>query len=437
MPQLNSAPAARNDDASRAETLLLAIVNIGQLATFRGSGRLRTGAELREPALVRDAALVCEGSRILFTGPAAEMPSVPREAEVIDADGRAVLPGFVDAHTHLVFAGDRLDEFERRVRGESYEQITAAGGGIRSTVRATRTASEEELLELARGRFQRALRGGTTAFEVKSGYGLSIEDEMKMLRVVRRLREETGARISGTFLGPHAVPPEWDGRADEYLALVVEEMLPAVAREGLAEHADIFCERGAFSPAQARRYFAAAQKLGFRLRAHVDQLTESGGAILAAETGCTTADHLEQTGAEGIAALAAARVQPVLLPASVYALGRTRYPDARAMIAAGLAPVLATDFNPGSSPTLAMPMVLSLAATQMRMEPWECLTAATVNAAHSLGWGSELGVLEAGRRADFAIHDVRDPRELAYWFGSDTALATVIGGRVAWRRERW
>jgi imidazolonepropionase len=409
--------------------MTIAIVNCGELLTLRGPARPRVGTELRDLGIVRQGAILIRSGRIAYAGRARGM-NAPRGAKVIDARGRVVMPGFVDAHTHLVFGGNRVAEFEQRIAGATYESIAAAGGGILSTVRATRAASEASLLDSAERRLRWMIRNGTTALEIKSGYGLSLEAELKMLRVIRALRERSGLRVAATFLGAHTVPRPYQGRAAAYLDRVINEMLPIVAREKLAEFADVFCEKGAFNPAQSRRYLAAAQAHGFKLRTHVDQMTRNGGAQLAARMGAVTADHLEQTGADGIAALRRANVQPVLLPGSVYALGKSKYADARAMITAGLAVVLATDFNPGSSPIPSMPLVLSLAATQMRMTPAESITATTINAAHSLGWGSELGSLETGKRADVVIHDCLDHRELAYYAGVEPAAAVVAGGKI-------
>jgi imidazolonepropionase len=344
------------------------------------------------------------------------------------------LPGFVDAHAHPVFAGSRADEFERRASGATYQEIAAAGGGIRATVRRTRSATEDELVATARRRARWFLRNGTTTVEAKSGYGLSVEDELKMLRAVRRLNAEDGLRYVPTFLGAHEVPDEYRERRAQYVDLVVREMLPRVAGEGLAEYCDVFCEEKVFDVEESRKILTAARASGLKLRMHADQLSLSGGAKLAAELGAKTADHLEHTDAAGIAALRAANVQPVLVPGSVYALGSTRYPSARAMIDAGLAVVIATDFNPGSSPTPSMPMILSLASTHMKMTPAEAITAATVNAAYSLDRGAETGSLEAGKRADFVIHDVADWRELAYFFGIEHADAVFVGGNCVFRR---
>jgi imidazolonepropionase len=302
-------------------------------------------------------------------------------------------------------------------------------------VRRTREASETELLEAARRYRLWFLRGGTTTIEAKSGYGLSIEAELKMLRVIRQLGADCSARYAATFLGAHEIPDEFQSNPDAYVDLVIAEMLPRVRAERLAEYCDIFCEPAIFPEEKARDILMVARELGFGLRVHADQFHCDGAARLAAELGAATADHLEFTNQEGLRALAQADVQPVLLPASAYHLGSARYPGARRMIELGLAIVLATDFNPGSSPTCSMPFVLSLAATHMRLTPAEAITAATINAAYSLSRGREIGSLEPGKRADFVIHDCEDYRELAYFSGRDTALAVWVEGRQVYERE--
>jgi imidazolonepropionase len=413
----------------------LAVFNCSQLVTLAGPRRPRTGVEMRELSIVAGGAMLVRGGRVERAGTRAEIePLVDGGCEVLDAGGRVVAPGFVDAHAHPVFAGHRADEFEMRAEGRSYQEIAAAGGGIRSTVRRTRAATDEELFAAALGRERWFLRTGTTTVEAKSGYGLSVDDELKMLRVVRRLNAEGRLSYVPTFLGAHEVPDEYRGRSGEYVRLVVEEMLPRAAADGLAEFCDVFCEERVFTVEESRRVLEAARAHGLSLRVHADQLTRGGGALLAASLGAKTADHLEHTDAEGVAALKAAGVQPVLLPGSVYALGSARYPEARAMIEAGLAVVLATDFNPGSSPTPSMTMILSLASTHMKMTPAEAMVAATVNAAYSLNRGDEVGTLEAGKRADFIVHDCADYRELGYFFGVEHAHAVYVGGRPAYER---
>jgi len=406
-----------------------------------GPKRPRVAAEMAELAIIRDGGMLIRGGKIDSVGPSDEIEKKSHGAEMVDAGGRVVLPGFVDAHTHLIFAGNRLDDFERRARGESYEQIFKAGGGIWSTVEKTRAASEQDLLVQAKKHAEWFLRCGTTTVETKSGYGLTLEDELKILRVMRSLNEQSPLEIVPTFLGAHAVPrtvaqtilpASQDSQtglsASRYIDLVIDEMLPRVVKEKLAEFCDVFCERGYFDTEQSRRILTTATKLGLKLRIHADQLSNLGGAKLAAELETTTADHLEKTDGHGIAALKSAGVQPVLLPGSVYALGSPDYPRAREMIEAGLAVVIATDFNPGSSPTASMPMILSLACTQMKMSPAEAITAATINAAYSLNRGDRIGSLEFGKLANIAVFDCDDYREIAYWFGIPQTHAVYVRG---------
>jgi len=408
----------------------LAVLHASELLTLAGTERPRTGQEMSNLAIIQDGGmLICDG-RIEIVGPSDEIEKSRGEAEIVDVGGRVVLPGFVDAHTHLVFAGTRLDDFERRARGETYEQIAAAGGGIWSTVEKTRATSDSDLFEQAKKHASWFLKCGTTTVEAKSGYGLTVNDELKILRVIRRLNDETPLEFVPTFLGAHAVPR--DISPNEYIDLVINEMLSRIASEKLAEFCDVFCEQGYFGIEQSKEILTAAKKLGLKLRIHADQLTNSGGAKLAAELKATTADHLEKTDERGIAAMKSARVQPVLLPGSVYALGSRCYPRAREMIEAGLAVVIATDFNPGSSPSPSMPMMLSLACTQMRMSPAEALTASTINAAYTLGRGDKIGSLEPGKLANFSIFDCEDYRELAYWFGFSQAHSVYVRGERVW-----
>jgi imidazolonepropionase len=414
----------------------LAVINCGELVTLAGPPRPRIRGEMKELSILRGAAMLVRGGRIERIGSDAEIASgITSDYQVVDAGGRSVLPGFVDAHTHPVFGGTRVDEYELRAGGATYEQIAAAGGGIRSTVRKTRAASEDELFEQALRRSWWFTRVGTTTIEAKSGYGLTLESELRMLRVIRRLSSEGHLGLVPTFLGAHEVPDEFRGRTDDYVELVIGEMLPAVAGCQLAEYCDVFCEPKIFDGAAALRILGAARRLGLGIRVHADQLSRSGAAEVAAEAGAATADHLEQIDVKGIEALSRAQVQPVLLPASVYTLGSKRFAPARAMIDAGLAVVLATDFNPGSSPTPSIPFILSLACTQTRMTPAEALTAATINAAYSLGRGDSIGSLEPGKQADFVIHDCRDYREIPYFAGIEPALETFVKGRLVYSRR--
>ena len=411
---------------------MLAVINCKQLVTLAGPERPRVGPEMRDLSIIDDGAMLVHDDRIEKVGTRAEIePLIGQGCDVVDAGARIVLPGFVDSHTHPVFAGKRANEFEERASGTTYQEIAARGGGIQATVKATRAASLDELIERGKRYGEWFLRSGTTTIEAKSGYGLSLADELKILRAIRRLNAETPLSYVPTFLGAHDIPPEFRSRRDDYVSLLIKEMLPRVAEEKLAEYCDVFCEQKVFTTDESKRILSAARGHGFGLRMHADQLSLSGGAKLAAELGVTTADHLEHTDDAGIAALKSADVQPILLPGSVYALGSTRYPAARAMIDAGLAVVLATDFNPGSSPTPAMPMILSLASTQMKMSPAESITATTINAACSLGRGAEIGSLAAGKRADFVVHDVDDYRELAYFFGFEHAWQVFAGGELA------
>jgi imidazolonepropionase len=404
--------------SSENESKPVAVINCSQVVTLAGPARPRVGPEMRELGIVSRGGLFVRDGLIERVGTVAEVEAlIDDETTVVDAGGRVLLPGFVDAHTHPVFAGTRMDEFEERSRGATYQEIAARGGGIQSTVNRTRAASVDELVAIGRRYADWFLRSGTTTIEAKSGYGLSLEDELKILRAIKRLDRETSLRYVPTFLGAHSIPPEYRSRRDEYVSLIVDEMLPQVAQQQLAEYCDVFCEEKVFTADESWKILSAARCHGLGLRMHADQLSLSGGAKLAAELGTVTADHLEHTDAAGIEALRGAGVQPVLLPGSVYALGSSRHPAAREMIDAGLAIVLATDFNPGSSPTPSMTMILSLAATHMKMTPAEAITATTINAAYSLNRGDKLGSLEPGKIADFVIHDAEDYRELAYFFG--------------------
>jgi imidazolonepropionase len=410
--------------------MLTAVVNIGQLVTLSGPARARVGSELRVLSVISDAAMLIEGDRITATATHAELRArITPIDTVIDAEGRCVTPGFVDAHTHIVFAGNRADEFEKRIAGATYQDIAAAGGGIQRTVKLTRAATEDALLAAARRHRDWMLRGGTTTLEAKSGYGLDGDSELKMLRVLRRLDEEGPARMVPTLLAAHTIPPEFAGRRIEYVRWIADELIPAVADARLARYCDAFCDDHAFTVEESRIVLAAAKTHGLGLRVHAEQFRPGTGAALAAELGAATADHLETATDGTFLQLRAAGVQPVLLPGSVFALGRTQYPPARKMVDLGLPIVLATDFNPGSSPVPSMAFILSLACIQMGLSPAEALSAATINAAWSLGLGNETGSLQPGKKADFLLHEFSDYRELAYFIAAPLRPRVFIAGR--------
>jgi imidazolonepropionase len=406
-----------------------AIINIGQLVTLAGPARPRVGKELRDLAVIKDAALLIEEGRIVAAGTYADLVSdIPSIADIVDAGGLCVTPGFIDAHTHLVFAGNRAAEFEQRIAGATYQQIAASGGGILRTVALTRAADTDELLASTRRHRDWMLRCGTTTIEAKSGYGLDSATELRMLQVLAQLNIEGPSRIVPTLLAAHTVPPEYAGRRKEYVYWIAEELIPDVVSAGLARFCDAFCDDHAFTLDETRIVLSAAKRKGLRLRIHAEQFRPDTGAALAAELGAATADHLETITEETIHQLRIAAVQPVLLPGSVFALSRKQYPPARKMIDLELAVVLATDFNPGSSPICSMPFILSLACLEMGLLPAEALTAATINAAYSLDMGKTVGSLEPGKQADFLIHEFDDYRELAYFIAAPARPRVFIDG---------
>jgi imidazolonepropionase len=399
--------------------------NIAQLATCRpegGQGDIH---------VVDDAALVWDGGVILWVGPEKELPAEYRGAERTDAGGRLVIPGLIDCHTHLAFAGWRADEFEQRIQGRSYLEIARGGGGIAATVRQTRAASEPELLQRA-GCFLEQMRAlGVTTVECKSGYGLEPEAELKLLRVYRSLARDQPTRIVPTLLGAHVVPPEFRQNRTAYVDLVVEEMIPAVARQKLAVSCDVFIEESAFSIDEARRILRAGQNAGLGAKLHADQLTSGGGAELAAELHALSADHLESISADGIRAMASAGVVAVSLPLASLYLGQQPMP-ARRLIEAGVPVAVATDFNPGSAPSYHLPLALTLACTLQRMTPSESLKGATCYAARAVGLDTRIGSLEPGKAADFAIIDAPDVNHWLYHFRPNACVTTLIGGIRRW-----
>jgi len=355
--------------------------------------------------------------------------SAPVPATLVDCGGRLVTPGLVDAHTHAVFGKPRLEDQARRAQGVSYQALAAAGGGILSTVADFRVRPRDELRELAAARLEAIAALGTTALEIKSGYGLAVEAELKQLRLIAWLRERSPLRIVSTFLGAHEIPGEYRTRRDAYVRLVIEEMLPAVAREALAAYCDVFCEPGVFSLEESEAILASAAGLGFGLKLHADELEPSGGAELAARLGAVSADHLGAISGAGIEALSASGTVAVLLPGTLTFLGKGRQAPARALLDAGAIVALASDFNPGSSPSANLPLMMALGVSQARLQPEEAFIAATANAAHAIGLSDDRGRLAVGGPADLAVWNCRDVRELAYWFGMPLVWRTYAAGR--------
>jgi imidazolonepropionase len=410
--------------SSSGETSRVLVRDLRQVASPAGSDAPLRGAALRDVDVLEDAFVLCEDGRIAEVGRMRDLGVLDGDVEVVDGRGLCAIPGLVDCHTHVCFAGDRVDEFDLRARGASYEELHAAGGGILSSVRATRAAGEDALRTAVELHRQWMLHAGTTTFEGKSGYGLDRDTELASLRAIG------AAGGIPTWLGAHAVPPEHED-ADSYLDFAITEVLPEAAR--IAEAADVFVERGAFSTAQARRYLGACRKAGLVLRLHGDQFSEQGALQLAIELGARSLDHLEATGDEGIRRLAASEVVGVVLPVAALLLGRPM-PRARELVDAGGVLALATDFNPGSAFCESLPIVCSLACTQLGLSPAEALAAVTVNAAHVLRRADRVGRLAPGFDADLVLLDAPDWRHLAYHLGGEVVCAVVQSGRLVWRR---
>jgi imidazolonepropionase len=381
---------------------------------------------------IRDGVLASRNGRIAWVGARSEMPTDLAAREELDGRGGWLTPGLIDCHTHLVYAGSRAGEFERRLAGESYESIARAGGGIMATVRATRAASEDELLAASAKRLKRLLDEAVTTVEIKSGYGLDAQSELRLLRVARRLGEACAVEVRTTLLAAHALPPEYAGRADDFITLVCDEIVPSASRAKLADAVDAFCEKIGFSPAQTRRVFAAASAQGLRAKLHADQLSDSGGAALAAEFAALSADHLEHTSESGVAALARSGTAAVLLPGAYYFLRETKLPPIDALRQHGVPIAIATDCNPGTSPVTSLLLMLSMACTLFRLTPEEALAGVTRNAALALGL-ADRGTLAAGKRADLALWSVEGPAELAYAIGANPCTGIMRGGDVV----RW
>lgn len=402
--------------------------HIATLATIAGSNGPRVGSALRDIGALEDASVLVENGVVRWVGRSNALDvSTVHDAEEIDCTGRTVLPGLVDCHTHAMFAGSRHDEFALRSAGSSYQEIADHGGGILSTVHATRAASKRELKRLTEARLDAMMRHGTTTVEIKSGYGLTEEDELKMLDAIRELRAEHYATIVPTFLGAHAVPPEFAEDIDGYMDLLVERLLPYVARKHLAEFCDVYCETGYFSIAHARRLLTAALREGLRVRLHADQLTQVGASALGVDMGATSVDHLEYVDDASIRLLRASSTAGVLLPGASFFLGGP-YAPARTLIDAGVAVAIASNFNPGSCMSYSLPLMMTIACTQMHMSPEETIVATTINAASVLGLADRLGSIETGKEADLIVVDVPSPRSIPYEFGVNLVQRVIKRG---------
>ena len=412
----------------------LLLVNIGQLLTLRSAvDGPRRGALLSELGIIRDAAVLCLGGKIVSAGTTRDALRDPwlkknrKKITEIDCGGRVVLPGFVDSHTHPVFAHPRLVDFEKRISGANYEEIAEAGGGIRSSIDGVRKAGKSVLTKKVSAVLGEMARHGTTTVEAKSGYGLNLESELKSLVAIRAAAREWPGTVVPTLLGAHVVPAEYRGRPREYVDLVCHEMIPAVAKRKLAQFVDVFCDRGAFSAEETGQIFTAAEEHGLAVRAHLGQLSETRlGPLLQYHP--ASLDHMDYANDADLAALAQSDTVATFVPGANYFLGLSRYPDARRLIASGVAVALATDYNPGSSPTLSMPMAMSLACTHMKMSPAEAIVAATINGAWALRLADRKGSVEAGKDADLAVFDVGDYREIPYWFGANRCELTIMNG---------
>ncbi|MFQ5944689.1 MAG: imidazolonepropionase [Anaerolineae bacterium] len=419
----------------------LLVQNIGQLVRVASADGLRVGQQaMNELAILEKGSVAVRDGRIAWLGASKDSATDVTAEETVDAEGRCVVPGFVDSHTHLMYAGSRVEEFAKRVGGASYLEIMAAGGGIMSTVRATRAAGPSQLLREAAARLDRMLSHGTTTSEVKTGYGLSVEGELRLLSLILELDKVHPIDLVPTFMGAHAVPEEYAGREDAYVDLVVTEMLPAVAEHaeaaGRSIFCDVFCDDGAFSLEQSRRVLEAASALGLGLKIHADEFSSLGASELAAELGATSADHLVRTPAAEWGALARAGTVAVLLPGTTFGLGHVEFAPGRAMIDHGLSVALATDLNPGTAWCEALPFIQALACRYLSMAPAEALVASTIHAAHAIGLGEAVGSLEVGKLADFLILEAQDYREISYRFGTNPVDRVFKRGELVWSADR-
>ncbi|HUR96870.1 MAG TPA: imidazolonepropionase [Pyrinomonadaceae bacterium] len=423
----------------------LVISNIGQLVTCASGGKAKRGAQMHDIGEIKNAAVAISAGKILAAGPGDEIANSYDATDTHDAGRRAVCPGFVDPHTHIVFAGNRLDEFEQKIKGADYLEILASGGGIISTVRNTRGASVRELVSQTRPRLDKMLSTGTTTCEIKTGYGLDLETEMKMLEAIAESDRTHPVDVVPTFLGAHAVPPEFRENADAYVALICDHMLPQAWRWFTGSlffgrvpfFCDVFCEKGAFSLQQSRRVLETAKTLGFSLKAHVDEFTNLGGSTMAIQLGSQSIDHLDAISDEEIRSLAGSGTVAIVTPTVNFNFGSSEFANARKLVDAGCALALSTDYNPGSAPCPSQPMAMAIACRYQKLLPAEAMNAATVNAAHSIGLGATHGSIEEGKWADLLILDTDDYRQLAYEFGGNLVSRVIKAGRdVTVPRER-
>jgi imidazolonepropionase len=413
----------------------LLLTNIGQLLTLRGDSAPRRGPALNEIGIIQDAAVLCGGGKIIVAGPQKDVLRDPwlkrnqRKLREFDCQNKVVLPGFIDSHTHPAFAAPRLIDFEKRIAGAPYQEIAAAGGGIRSSVDAVRKATRRELAGKVLSGFNAMLEQGTTTIEAKSGYGLTTKDEIKSLQAIRDAANQFPGEIVPTLLAAHVVPPEFSGKNDDYIEMICREIIPQAAKAKLASFVDVFCERGAFTLQQSEKIFAAAQAHKLGSRAHLCQFTPSKLDTLLAYQPASL-DHMDCVSPQEIPLLAATGTVATLLPGANYFLGNQSFPDARRLVDSGVAIALATDYNPGTSPTPSMPFMISLACTHMKLSPAEAITASTMNAACALRLEQHKGSIEPGKDADLAVFDVQDYREIAYWFGWNRCSHVIIAGQV-------
>ena len=427
---------SKNQNSSRqgakAQTGSLFFRNASQILTLAGPPGPRRGKALSELGIVSRGAVLTQGVRVLDVGSTRALEAKARrlKAEAIDCRGWVVMPGFVDSHTHLVFAGSRVGDYEARLRGETYEEIAREGGGIKLSAERVRQATIDSLVRQAQGFLEQFAAHGTTTLEVKTGYGLDVAQELKLLEVIRRLRKTSQLELVPTLLAAHALPAEYSGQSDDYIETVIRDLIPTVARKRLAEFIDCFCDRGAFSVEQCRRVLAAGKQQGLVPRLHAEQLTRTGASRLALEFEAASADHLDQLSSADIRAFARSDVVATLLPGANFHLGLKHYPPARKLIDAGAIVALATDFNPGTSPTPNMQFMLSLACSAMRMTPAEAINAAAINAAWALRRADRLGSLESGKQADLIVMDVSDYREIPYYCGVNHCRMTVKAGAI-------